>query len=142
MVEDSLPRATHFGEAQDRGYRLFAVDDDEFVRTSLARRLRKEGFNVREFDSGEAMIAYIDQGAILPEAIILDYKMTGLNGVETTKLIRQWSSSVPVILLTAYPGAIDQDEAQREGVSRILAKTIDLECVPEVIYQAIQEQRL
>ena len=142
MVEDSLPRAPHLGEAQDGGYRLFVVDDDEFVRTSLARRLRKEGFDVREFDSGEAMVVSIDQGAVLPDAIILDYNMTGLNGVETTKLIRQWSSSVPVILLTAYPGAIDQDEAQREGVSRILIKTIDLECVPKVIYQAIQEQRL
>lgn len=141
MVTNFLPPAPQIGEVQGTGYRLFAVDDDEFVRASLARRLRKEGFDVHEFGSGEALVAYLDQGAILPDAIIMDYKMTGLNGVEITKLIRQRSSTVPVILLTAYLGVIDQDGAQREGVSRILTKTIDLECVPEVIVETIQQRQ-
>jgi CheY-like chemotaxis protein len=141
MVRNLFPPAHQTGEVQDRRFRLFAVDDDEFVRTSLARRLRKEGFDVREFESGEAMISALDQGAILPDAIIMDYNMMGLNGVEITKLFRQRSSSVPVILLSAYTGVIDKEQVQRLGVTRILTKTIDLECVPEVIVETIQQRQ-
>jgi DNA-binding NtrC family response regulator len=129
------------GEGNSKNYHIFVVDDDDLVRTSLARRLRREGFDIREFESGESVIEFLDQVSVAPDAIIMDFKMTGLNGVETTKLIRQRGSSVPVILLTAYPGAMNQDEAQRERVFKILTKTIDLEGLPQVIYDAIQHQR-
>lgn len=129
------------GEGNSKNYHIFVVDDDDLVRTSLARRLRREGFDIREFESGESVIEFLDQVSVAPDAIIMDFKMTGLNGVETTKRIRQQGSAVPVILLTAYPGAMNQDAARREGVFKILTKTIDLEGLPQVIYDAIQHQR-
>lgn len=128
------------GAGHSQNYHIFVVDDDDLIRTSLARRLRREGFDIREFESGESVIEYLDQVSVVPDAIIMDFKMTDLNGVETTKRIRQRGFSVPVILLTAYPGALNQDEAQREGVFKILTKTIDLEGLPQVIDDAIQHQ--
>lgn len=123
-----------------KSYRIFVVDDDELVRTNSARRLRQEGFDVHEFESGESVVEYLDPAEVVPDVIILDFKMTGLNGIETTRLIRQRSPSVPIILFTAYPGAINVDEAKREGIVEILTKEIELESLREVIHHALQRQ--
>ncbi len=113
------------------------MDDDQVVRTSLARRLRRDGFDVHEFESGESVLEQLNREEGLPDVFIVDFNMIGLNGLETTKCIRQRSSSVPVILLTAYPAAIHVDEAKRVGVFRVLIKEIELENLREVIHHAI-----
>ncbi len=125
-------------EGSQKKWHLFVVDDEEVVRTSLARRLRRDGFDVHEFESGESMVEQLNREIGLPDAFILDFNMTGLNGLETTKIIRQRSASVPIILLTAYPGAIHVDDAKRVGVFRILVKEIEMENLREVIHHALQ----
>ncbi len=133
---------THFlGKGQQKSYHLFVVDDDKFVRTSFVKRLRREGYHVDEFESGESVIECLTHTQDFPDVIILDFKMTGLNGLETTKRIRELSPFVPVILLTAYLGAINEDEAKRAGVFKSLTKTIDLECLPEIIHDAIEHRQ-
>ncbi len=126
------------GQVQQNMYHLCLVDDDQVVRTSLARRLRREGFEIQEFESGESILAYLARAIELPDAIILDYTMPGLNGIETTKRIRQQCVSVPIILLTAYTGAFDLDQARREGVCQVFTKSIELEKLLSTIYQALQ----
>lgn len=138
MIKDPSHLHPIFEEDSQKKWHLFVVDDDEVVRMSLARRLRRDGFDVQEFESGESMVEQLNRGVGLPDIFILDFNMTGLNGLETTKLIRQRSSSVPVILLTAYPGAIHVDEAKRVGVFRVLVKEIEIENLQEVIHHAIQ----
>ncbi len=139
-METPFSSSSNIGDTEKKPYCLFVVDDDEFVRTSLARRLRREGFEVQEFTSGEAVVAYLEEKSGLPDVVITDFKMPGLNGVETTNRIHQLASSIPVILLTAYSGAIEKEEAECSGIFKILTKTIDLETLPEVIHQAIQRQ--
>ncbi len=116
---------------------LFVVDDDPFVRTSLSRRLQRDGFIIHEFESGESVVGYLDNVSSLPDAIILDYKMTGINGMETSRLIRERFPCIPVIILTAYLGVIDIDEAKREGVFEVLTKNVELENLRLVIQHAV-----
>ncbi|MGD9850776.1 MAG: response regulator [Nitrospirales bacterium] len=68
--------------------RIYYVDDDSFVRSSLARRLKRRGYHVREFESGESVVTYIQEEGELPDVIILDYKMPGMDGLETFQAIR------------------------------------------------------
>lgn len=128
------------GRNQQSRHHLCIVDDDQVVRTSLARRLRRKGFEVHEFESGESIIEQAHT-MVLADVVILDYKMSGLNGVETAKHIRQRCPSVPIILLTAYTGAFNVDEVQREGVCQVFTKSVELEKLLEVIYQTIQRSR-
>lgn len=116
---------------------LFVVDDDPFVRSILARRLQRDGFLVREFESGESLLGHMDWISAIPDAIILDHKMTGINGLETSRLIHQRFPRIPLILLTAYAGALDQDEATREGIFAVLTKKVELENLRTVIQHAV-----
>ncbi len=129
------------GKGQQKSHHLFVVDDDQFVRTSFVRRLRRDGYHVDEFESGESVIECLTHTQDSPDVIIVDFKMPGLNGLETTKRIRQLFPFVPVILLTAYLGAINEDEAAHAGVFKILTKTIDLEFLLEMIHHAIEHQQ-
>ncbi len=142
MIKDPSHLHPILEEDSQKKWHLFVVDDEEAVRTSLARRLRREGFDVHEFESGESVVEQLNREVGLPDAFIIDFNMIGLNGLETTKLIRQRSTLVPVILLTAYPGAIRVDEAKRVGVFRVLVKEIEIENLREVIHHAIQLKEL
>ena len=116
---------------------LFVVDDDEFVRSSLVRRLRREGFTIDEFESGESVLKSLEEGASHPDVIIMDYKMSGINGLETAHIIHQKFPHVPVILLTAYSRSFDCDAAKRNGVFEVLTKMVELEDLRNVIHRAI-----
>jgi DNA-binding NtrC family response regulator len=137
-----MKRSSHDSEKSERpDADLFVVDDDPFVRASLARRLQRDGFRVHEFESGESVIGFLDNAPKLPEVIILDYKMTGINGLETFRLIRQRFPYMPVILLTAYSGTFDVQEAKRDGVFEVLTKSSELDNLRLVIQQAVDQNQ-
>ena len=121
--------------------RVFYVDDDSFVRSSLARRLKRRGYHVREFESGEAVVTYIQEEGEPPDVIILDYKMPGMNGMETFQAIRSLLANTPVILFTAYSGAINVEEVKRRGILEVLTKHVELDNIIEVIQSAIGGNR-
>ncbi len=116
---------------------LLVVDDDVFVRTSLSRRLRRDGYLVFELASGESLLEYLSSNPVSPDAIIIDYKMMGMNGLEACQSILPRFPHIPVILLTAYPGVVDEKEAKRLGIFEILTKKVDLDCLQSVIAKAV-----
>ena len=63
---------------------IFVTDDDEVVRSSITRRLTRGGHEVRSFDSGEALLAGLDDD--VPDIILLDLKMSGMTGLETLNI--------------------------------------------------------
>lgn len=120
---------------------LFYVDDDAFVRSSVARRLIRRGYLVREFDSGEAVVACLQDQAARPDVILLDYKMPGMDGLETFQEIRHLSSHTPVILFTAYSGAFNVEEVKRQGLFDVLTKNVELDNIIQVIQLAIAQKK-
>ncbi len=120
---------------------LLVVDDDPFVRTSIARRLRRDGFLVCELASGESLLEFLNSNPVSPDAIIIDYKMMGMNGLEAYQSILPRFPHIPVILLTAYPGVMDEKEAKQLGIFEILTKKVDLDSLQSVIAKAVNGKR-
>ena len=114
---------------------IFVTDDDEVVRSSITRRLTRGGHEVRSFDSGEALLAGLDDD--VPDIILLDLKMSGMTGLETLKHIRPKAPQTLVILLTAYGTIEDAVEAMRLGAYDFLIKSVDLSGVGPVVERAI-----
>jgi DNA-binding response OmpR family regulator len=81
--------------------RLLVVDDIEDNRNILLRRLMVAHFEVDEAASGLECLERLDQREYA--AVLLDYVMPGMDGLETLKRIRQkWAKhELPVILVTA-----------------------------------------
>jgi len=77
---------------------IMVVDDEQFVVKLLSRILTSEGYGVIAADNGISALELFEEH--IPDLVILDINMPGLDGFGVLKLIRQ-RSSVPVIMLTA-----------------------------------------
>lgn len=87
--------------------KIIVADDDDIAATLLLHRLEKDGLDVTRFDNGlDAFNAVIEQ---LPDLVILDVKMPGMDGFEVLERLRRTPScaEIPVILLTSMGSEAD-----------------------------------
>ena len=115
---------------------IFVTDDDQAVRSAITRRLERRKHQVRNFDSGEALLPALDQDT--PDIILLDLKMSGMTGIETLKHVRTKSPESLVVLLTAYGTVEDAVEAMKLGAYDFLIKSVDLSGIDPVVTRAIE----
>jgi len=105
---------------QVRQATIFVVEDDQDVLVSLRFLLETEGFNVRTFSSGPALLA---EGLPGPgDCLVVDYKMAEMDGFELIERLRGQRVSAPVVLVTAYPGPAVSARAESSGVRHIVLK--------------------
>jgi two-component system response regulator MtrA len=78
--------------------RILVVDDDPAVAESLTMRLQLEGYDVAAVGDGEAAVAAFREQ--VPDLIILDLMLPGIDGIEVCRTIRS-ESGVPIVMLTA-----------------------------------------
>ncbi len=83
--------------------RVFVVDDDELVRETIAAGLGGAGFSVVAAASGAEAVEMM-QSAAMPDALVCDLSMPGMNGIETIKRARELLPGLPCFLLTGYAG--------------------------------------
>jgi len=79
---------------------ILVVDDERAVRESLRRALELEGYVVELAQDGEEALGRVTREP-LPDAVILDVLMPGIDGLETCRRVRTSGVSVPVLMLTA-----------------------------------------
>jgi two-component system, NtrC family, response regulator HydG len=103
---------------------VLVVDDDRHMVKTLCDLLRRRGWTPRGVHSGEEAIAAAGEQRFA--AILMDVRMTGMNGVEAFRRIRASQRAVPVILMTAYSTQELLAEAERLGALRIFAKPLPL----------------
>jgi CheY-like chemotaxis protein len=116
---------------------VFVVDDDEVVRRSIVKRLARMHCTVRDFESGEALLHALDTQLELPDVILLDFQMEGMNGIETLKALRAKYSSIPAFIFTAYAGGLDMRLVKELGPCEVLLKTVDLTSLRHIVNGAL-----
>ena len=99
---------------------IYVVDDDYDVRTSLRFLLETEGFNVRTFRSGSALLGSSTRNCA--DCLVIDYKMAELDGLELVTRLRRLDVSTPIILITGYPDENISAKASSAGVLHVLLK--------------------
>lgn len=99
---------------------VFLVDDDDRIRTSLARALNKRGYNVTTFASAEAFLETYDRRH--PGCLVLDYGMPGLNGLELQKRLLANNVSIPIIFISGHGGVPETVQAMKAGAVDFLEK--------------------
>lgn len=116
---------------------VYVVDDDAAVLGSLRFLLETDGFAVRTFRSGTALLnAGSARGA---DCYVIDYKMPDINGIELAGRLRKSDRAAPVILITGYPDENISARAQAAGVKDVILKPLLDENLVKRIRRAIQD---
>jgi len=78
---------------------VLVVDDDEPIRRMLERTLAAEGYDVTSAADGGSALAAIERA--VPDVLVLDVAMPGIDGLDVCRRVRAKGLSVPILLLTA-----------------------------------------
>ena len=114
--------------------RLLIVDDERELVSALVERLDLRGFVAEGVFSGEAALEKVRTTPF--DVVILDLKMPGMGGLETTEMLLQERPEVKVILLTGH-GAVENAEKGKEcGAFDCLMKPISIDVLIDVVNRA------
>ena len=104
--------------------RLLLVEDDRDIAEPLARALRHEGYEVIEAADGEtALREVIDH---LPDLIVLDVGLPGMDGLDVCRGVRDLHPTVPILMLTARDGELDTVAGLDAGADDYVTKPFRL----------------
>ena len=108
-----------------RTIRVMVVDDTDHVRRMLTSMLSLDGFEVvGEVASGPAALEAVE--AADPDIVVIDYKMPGMDGLDTARGIRQRRPDQVMILYTAYIDEALEKAAADAGISLCIGKVAGL----------------
>jgi two-component system, OmpR family, response regulator MprA len=105
--------------------RVLVVDDDRAVREALRRALTLAGYEVRVAQDGLEAIELVVQA--VPDAVVLDIAMPGMDGLEVCGRLRLLGNRVPILMLTAREGVSDRVAGLDAGADDYLVKPFDVE---------------
>ncbi len=115
---------------------ICVVDDDLDVLSSLRFLLETEGFDVRTFKSGAAMLDSV--GSEQFDCFVLDFVMPNMNGIAIANCLRDRKVSAPIILVTGYPDENIRAKAASAGIDLVLLKPDAEERLASRIRAALQ----
>jgi two-component system response regulator MprA len=105
--------------------RILVIDDDPRIRTVVRRGLAYEGYRVVEAGTGEEGLEKARE--YLPDVVILDVMMPGIDGLEVTRRLRSGGDDVAILMLTARDEIKDRVEGLETGADDYLVKPFNFE---------------
>jgi two-component system response regulator AtoC len=120
--------------------RVLVVDDDRTIRKNLVRLLQAEHFETLEAAEGDTALKLVREEA--PDAVLLDLKMPGRDGLAVLEELGSKLGDLPVIVVTAFGGSSAAIEAMRRGAYDYLTKPFDLDEVLLTLRRALHQRSL
>jgi FixJ family two-component response regulator len=119
---------------------VFIVDDDVSVRESLELLIQNEGWQAETFASAQEFLDH--PRAALPNCLILDVSLPGLNGLELQQRVAAERTDMPIIFITGHGDIPMTVRAMKAGAIEFLTKPFNDEALLNAIRQALQRSRL
>ena len=96
------------------------VEDDGPIRRMLERTLAAEGYGVSSVGDGGAALAEIERS--VPDVVVLDVGLPGIDGLTVCRRLRQKGLSLPILMLTARDAVADRVDGLDAGADDYLVK--------------------
>jgi len=120
--------------------KILIIDDEEKLRTLMARIIGLEGFEVLEAATCKAGLKKLEQPEI--DVVLCDVKLPDGNGVDLLKEIKLRYPTIEIILLTAYGNIADGVQAMKNGAFDYITKGNDNDKIIPLIKRALEKVQL
>lgn len=117
--------------------KVLIIDDEEKLRTLLARIISLEGFEVMQAADCKSALKKLEQ--IEVDVVLCDVKLPDGNGVDLVKKIKETYPSLEIILLTAYGNIPDGVQAIKNGAFDYITKGDDNNKIIPLLYRALEK---
>jgi DNA-binding NarL/FixJ family response regulator len=114
MPEDDGPTTTRT--------RVLLVDDNAGFRQRMARLLQLQSDLAVVGEASDGNEAIVRVRELHPDVVLIDFRMSGLDGFTAARTITTEFPRVKVFMLTAFPGALDPDKVAKNGIAGLLIK--------------------
>jgi DNA-binding response OmpR family regulator len=119
--------------------RVLVIDDDPAITSLLKRGLSYEGFVVDIAGTGEAGLALARER--VPDLVVLDIMMPGINGLEVLRRLRAADERLPVLMLTAKDAPADQVQGLEAGADDYVVKPFTFEVLLARVRALLRRQQ-
>ncbi|MFH1117974.1 MAG: sigma-54 dependent transcriptional regulator [Pseudomonadota bacterium] len=120
--------------------KILVVDDEPSQRKMLQANLSLDGYKVFEAEDGSDAIARVSDEFY--DLILMDNRMSQIDGIEALKEIKKISPGIPVIIITAHASVETAVEALQAGAHDYLTKPLDIDELRIKVQQSLEFWRL
>lgn len=124
----------------EHNVRILIIDDERISCTILSSLVKKEGFEALVAHDGDTALKMIRSE--VPDMLLADVKMPGMDGMEVLKEAKNLDEDLPVVLITAHAELQGAVEAIKAGAHDYLSKPLDNHEVIRVVHRALAERTL
>jgi FixJ family two-component response regulator len=140
MPADAVKRAMGPSNILTPNPIVFVVDDDVSVRESLELLICTAGWHPELFPSAQAFLEHTPTS--IPNCLVLDISLPGLNGLELQKRIVAERPEMPIIFITGHGDVPKTVQAMKAGAIEFLTKPFPDDVLLDAIRQALERSRI
>ena len=119
---------------------ILVIEDKESMAEMLRETLETEGYTVVSAGDGSEGIRHLREGRV--DLVLTDLKLPRKDGIEILKAVKEESTLIPVIVMTAYGSVETAVEAMKNGAFDFITKPFDIDHLLMLIRRALETQQL
>ncbi|MHC1790260.1 response regulator [Solidesulfovibrio sp.] len=118
--------------------KLLLVDDEENFVNTLSERLKMRDVPSKVVYSGEEALDAIKSD--VPDVVVLDLRMPGIDGMEVLRKVRQTNPDVRIVILTGHGTEVNEEEAKKLGAFHYHKKPVEIDELLGTVKKAYREK--
>src|SRR5512134_1670824 len=119
---------------------VLIVEDELILAKNISKYLEREGFEVKSATSGEQALPLLD--SFKPDAVLLDFNLPGMNGLQVLQKIRERDRETKVIMVTGHGNVQVAVDAMKGGANDYLSKPVVLTELKLLLENALGDERV
>ncbi|MYA95211.1 MAG: UDP-3-O-[3-hydroxymyristoyl] N-acetylglucosamine deacetylase [Nitrospinae bacterium] len=118
---------------------MLIVDDEREILASLEDVLLDEGYRVERAESGEIALQLVR--AEVPDVILVDVWMPGIDGIKTLQAVKESNADIEVVLMSGHGNIETAVAATKLGAFNFIEKPLSIDAVLRIVASAVQARR-
>ena len=122
-------------------YTVLSIDDDESARVLFEIMLKRSGFNVVQAVDADDALEKLE--GFMPDLIMTDIQLPGMNGIELTEVLRQRPEldNTAIVILSAFQSQTMIEDASKAGADHFIKKPLAMVGLNEKLSTIIEDRR-